>query len=158
MLDLLLHTQVKHELLKKQTKVMIFERRILRRIYGPNTKADNYWRMKISIEIHNLISNWNIVNFIREYKNRRRKRKLLPKKWRDLWMKGTHIQTEVSLNHFDDHTCLSQSEESKCMLSLCVFMCAFHLVISSFFGKIFIFLSYFCVICTSVLSFPWGLL
>ena len=29
-------------------------------------------------------------------------------------MKGTHKHTKASLKHFDDHRCLSQSEETKC--------------------------------------------
>ena len=40
-------------------------------------------------------------------------------------------------------------------LNFCVFMCAFHPEISSFFGKSFLFLFiFFCVIQTSVLSYP----
>ena len=45
-------------------------------------------------------------------KCRKRKRKLLPKKWRDLWTKGTQ---KAWLKWFDNHRCLLQSEESKCM-------------------------------------------
>ena len=45
-------------------------------------------------------------------KNKKRKRKFLPKKSRDLWMKGTHKYTEVLLICFDNHRCFSQSEES----------------------------------------------
>ena len=32
-------------------------------------------------------------------------------------MKGTLKHMEAPLKHFDDHRCLSQSEESKCMLT-----------------------------------------
>ena len=48
-------------------------------------------------------------------KNRKRKRNFLPKKWRDLRTKGIHKYTETYLKCFDDHRCLSRSEESKCM-------------------------------------------
>ena len=41
--------------------------------------------------------------------------KTLNEKWRDLWRKGTHKHMETYLRYFDDHRCLSQSEESKCM-------------------------------------------
>ena len=33
-------------------------------------------------------------------------------------MKGTHEHTEASLKHFDDHRCISQSEESFCEASM----------------------------------------
>ena len=48
-------------------------------------------------------------------KSSKRKRKHLPKKWRDLRTKGTHKHTEASFKLFDDHRYLSRSEESKCM-------------------------------------------
>ena len=37
------------------------------------------------------------------------------KKWRILQMKDTHKHAEASLKRFGNHTCLSRSEESKCM-------------------------------------------
>ena len=45
-------------------------------------------------------------------KNMKRKRKLLPKKWRDLWMKGTYNHTEAKLKWFGNHRCLTRSESS----------------------------------------------
>ena len=82
---------------------------------------------------------------------------------------------------FDDQRCLSRSEESKCesgalftmcsctfivfwfrktstfvemfQLSFCVFMCAFHLEISSFFGKSFLFL-FLLFVLTVLWNFP----
>ena len=41
--------------------------------------------------------------------------KFYQKKWRDLWLKSTHKHTETWLKRFNDHRCLSQSEESKFM-------------------------------------------
>ena len=102
--------------------------------------------------------------------------------WRDLQMKGTHKHTEAELICFDNHRCISQSEESKCMwthgkdgtkdlfwswktsviveisqLSFHVFVCVFPPEISSFFGKSFPFLFPFFVL--SVLRcFPFHVL
>ena len=46
----------------------------------------------------------------------KRKRKLIQKKRRRLLrMKGTYKYTEALLERFDNHICLSQSEESKFM-------------------------------------------
>ena len=52
--------------------------------------------------------------WITQKKNGKRKGKLLRKIWRDLRRKGIHIQ-ETCLRYFDDHSFLSQSEESKFM-------------------------------------------
>ena len=40
---------------------------------------------------------------------------LTAKKTRDIQTKGTHKHTEAQLKRFDDHSCVSRSEESKCM-------------------------------------------
>ena len=110
------------------------------------------------------------------------KRKLLPKKWRDLWMKGTHKHKEALLKHFHDRRCLSRWEESECIwqvkiaphlycvftyiyslliekntvivkLSFHVFICTFHPEISSFFSvRVFSFYFYSCV---SISPFPF---
>ena len=44
---------------------MILERKILRKIFGPNKQADNSWKIKTNTELNNLIKNQNIVNNIR---------------------------------------------------------------------------------------------
>ena len=44
-----------------------------------------------------------------------RKGKIVTKKWRDLRRKGTHKHSETQLRYFDDHRCLSRTEEGKCM-------------------------------------------
>ena len=44
-----------------------------------------------------------------------KKGKTLIEKWRDLRRKGTHKYMETYLIYFNDHQCLSQSEEGKCM-------------------------------------------
>jgi hypothetical protein len=53
-------------LLKENTelKLMVFERKILRRIYGPTKERDSKWRMKLNEELNKLIGNKNIINHV----------------------------------------------------------------------------------------------
>ena len=44
---------------------MVFERRILRRIFGPIQKADGEWRLKTNEELENVIKYENIVRHIK---------------------------------------------------------------------------------------------
>ena len=44
---------------------MVFERRILRRIYGPTKVRDGTWRIKSNEELTRLIGNKNIINYIK---------------------------------------------------------------------------------------------
>jgi hypothetical protein len=43
---------------------LVFERKILRKIFGPN-KENGIWRIKTSQELDELIKRKNIINFIR---------------------------------------------------------------------------------------------
>jgi hypothetical protein len=45
-------------------KLLIFERRILRRIFGP-TKENQIWRVKINKDLDKLIKHKNIINYIK---------------------------------------------------------------------------------------------
>jgi hypothetical protein len=45
-------------------KLLVFERKILRRIFGP-TKENQIWRVKTSEELDNLIKHKNIINYIK---------------------------------------------------------------------------------------------
>ena len=45
-------------------KLLVFERRILRRIFGP-TKENQIWRVKTSEELDKLIKHKNIINYIK---------------------------------------------------------------------------------------------
>jgi len=45
-------------------KLLVFERRILRRIFGP-TKENQIWRIKTNQELDKLIKHKNIVNYIK---------------------------------------------------------------------------------------------
>jgi hypothetical protein len=48
-------------------KLLVFERKILRRIFGP-TKEDQIWRIKTNEELDKLIKPKNIVNYIKAQK------------------------------------------------------------------------------------------
>ena len=45
-------------------KLLVFERKILRRIFGP-TKENQIWRIKTSEELDKLIKHKNIINYIK---------------------------------------------------------------------------------------------
>jgi hypothetical protein len=44
---------------------LVFERRILRRIFGPTQKANGEWRLKTNEEVENIIRHENIVRHIK---------------------------------------------------------------------------------------------
>jgi hypothetical protein len=44
-------------------KLLVFERKILRRIFGP-TKENQIWRVKTSEKLDKLIKHKNIINYI----------------------------------------------------------------------------------------------
>jgi hypothetical protein len=46
-------------------KLLLFERRILRRTFGPTQKADGEWRLKTNEELKNAIRYENIVGHIK---------------------------------------------------------------------------------------------
>ena len=46
-------------------KLLITERNILRRIFGPTKDRGGKWRIKTSDELNNLISSENIITYIR---------------------------------------------------------------------------------------------
>ena len=46
-------------------KLLITERRILRRIFGPTKDRDGTWGIKTNDELNNLIRNKNITNYIK---------------------------------------------------------------------------------------------
>jgi len=49
-------------------KLRVFERKILRRIYGPTKESDGTWRIKSNEELNRLIGNKNIINYIKAHK------------------------------------------------------------------------------------------
>jgi hypothetical protein len=46
-----------------KTKLRVFERKVLRRIYGPTKEKDDTWRIKSNEEVN---GNKNVVNYIKE--------------------------------------------------------------------------------------------
>jgi len=47
-------------------KLMIFERRIMRKIFGPTRTDDGYWRIKTNQEINEILKGQNIIGFIKK--------------------------------------------------------------------------------------------
>jgi hypothetical protein len=47
-------------------KLMIFERKIMRKIFGPTRSDDGYWRIKINQEINDILKGQNIIGFIKK--------------------------------------------------------------------------------------------
>ena len=45
---------------------MIFERKIMRKIFGPTRSDDGYWRIKTNQEISDILKGQNIIGFIRK--------------------------------------------------------------------------------------------
>ena len=43
-------------------KLLVFERKILSRIFGPNKERDGTWRIKTNDELNKLIGNKSIIN------------------------------------------------------------------------------------------------
>jgi hypothetical protein len=46
-------------------KLLVFERKIIRRIYGPIKERDDTWRIKTNDELNKLIANKTIINYIK---------------------------------------------------------------------------------------------
>ena len=44
---------------------MVFERKVLRRIFGPTKERDGTWRIKTNYELDELIRHKNIINYIK---------------------------------------------------------------------------------------------
>ena len=47
-------------------KLMIFERKIMRKILGPTRSDDGYWRIKTNQEINDILKGQNIIGFIKK--------------------------------------------------------------------------------------------
>jgi hypothetical protein len=46
-------------------KLMIFETKMLRKIFGPTTELNSLWRIKTGEELDDLIQRKNIIRFIK---------------------------------------------------------------------------------------------
>ena len=47
-------------------KLMIFERKIMRKILGPTKTDDGYWRIKTNQEINGILKGQNIIGFTKK--------------------------------------------------------------------------------------------
>ena len=47
-------------------KLMIFERKIMRKIFGPTRSDDGYWRIKNNQEINDILKGRIIIGFIKK--------------------------------------------------------------------------------------------
>jgi len=58
---------VKHGSLKKvlYKKLSVFERKILRKIYGPTKEANGIWGIKTNKELDELIKHGNKINYVK---------------------------------------------------------------------------------------------
>ena len=54
----------------EQSRLLIFERRVLRKIYGPTKNNDGTWRIKTNEELEILIKKKKFVRFIRSQRLR----------------------------------------------------------------------------------------
>ena len=52
-----------------KTKLKVFERKVLRRIYGPTKRKDGTWRIKSNEELNRFIDNKNIINYTSKHKD-----------------------------------------------------------------------------------------
>jgi hypothetical protein len=46
-------------------KLSVFERKILRKIFGPTKEANGIWRIKTNKELDELIKHQNIINYVK---------------------------------------------------------------------------------------------
>jgi hypothetical protein len=44
---------------------MVFERKVLRRIFGPKKEEDGTWRIKTNVKLDELLRHKNIINHIK---------------------------------------------------------------------------------------------
>jgi hypothetical protein len=49
----------------KKNKLMVFERKVLGRIFGPTKERDGTWRIKTNDKLDELIRHTNIINHIK---------------------------------------------------------------------------------------------
>ena len=48
-----------------KTKLMVFERKVLRKIFGPTKERDGMWGIKTNDELDKLIRHKNVINYIK---------------------------------------------------------------------------------------------
>jgi len=48
-----------------KNKLMVFERKVIRKIFGPTKERDGTWRIKMNDKLDKLIRHKNIINYIK---------------------------------------------------------------------------------------------
>jgi hypothetical protein len=48
-----------------KNKLMVFQSKVLKRIFGPTKERDGTWRIKTNDELNELIRHENIINYIK---------------------------------------------------------------------------------------------
>ena len=59
------HKHVRKFTIKGELLSLLFERRILRKIFGPVQNEDGSWRIRMNYELNELIENADTVRFIK---------------------------------------------------------------------------------------------
>jgi hypothetical protein len=49
-------------------KLTIFERKIMRKVFGPTRSDDGYWRIKTNQELNDILKGQNTIGFIKKQK------------------------------------------------------------------------------------------
>ena len=62
---LLRYRQVPYFTSRNSSSLSVFERGILRKIFGPTKKANGIWRIKTNKELDELIKHRNIINYVK---------------------------------------------------------------------------------------------
>jgi len=62
----MMHGQTKIKFTKN--KLMVFERKVLRKIFGPTKERDGTGRIKTNVELDQLIRHKNIINYTKAQK------------------------------------------------------------------------------------------
>jgi hypothetical protein len=52
-----------HKRIHKTNTLLVFKRKILKRIFGPTKERDGTWRIKTNDELNKLIKNKTIINY-----------------------------------------------------------------------------------------------
>jgi hypothetical protein len=46
-------------------RLSVYERKILRKIFGPTKENNSIWRIKTNKELDDLVKHWNIINYVK---------------------------------------------------------------------------------------------
>jgi hypothetical protein len=47
-------------------RLMVFERKVMRKIFGPTKSGDGYWRIKTNQEISDILKGQNVIGFVKK--------------------------------------------------------------------------------------------